>query len=47
MEVVAGDNDVEANHFGMDSVLKQALRVVLFLRRPIPKPKRGYQLYAP
>jgi hypothetical protein len=28
-------------------VLEEALWVVLFLRRPIPKPKRRYQLHAP
>jgi hypothetical protein len=35
MEVVACDYDVEANYLGMDRELKKALRVVLFLCRPI------------
>jgi hypothetical protein len=47
MEMVARDNDVEPNNFGVHGVLKQALRVILLLRGPIPKPKRRYQLYAP
>jgi hypothetical protein len=47
MKMVACDYDVEAYDFGVYRVLQQALRVILFLRRPIPKPKRGYQLYAP
>src|SRR5208337_2242841 len=30
-----------------DRVLQQAFRVVLFLRSPIPEPKRGHQSEAP
>jgi hypothetical protein len=47
MEMVASYDDVEAHNFGVDGVLKKALRVVLFLRRPIPKPKRGRQRNTP
>lgn len=45
--MVAGDYDIKANNFSVNGVLEEALRVVLFLRRPIPKPKRGRQLDAP
>lgn len=46
MKVVAGDDKVEANNFGMYRVLEKALRVVLLLCRPIPQPKRGNQLHS-
>jgi len=36
MEMVACDDDIEAYYFGVHSVLKQALRIILLLRRPIP-----------
>jgi len=42
--MVACDDEVEGNHLGMDGELEKPLRVVLFLSRPIPEPKRGYQL---
>jgi hypothetical protein len=47
MEMIACDYDVEAYDFGVNGVLQQALRIVLFLRRPIPQPKRSYQPNAP
>jgi len=43
--MVACDDDVEANYLGVYRVLEKAFRVVLFLCRPIPQPKRGYQIY--
>ena len=43
MEVVAGDDDVEAYDFRVDRVLQKTLWVVLFLRRPVPQPKLGNQ----
>ncbi len=45
--MVTGNYDIKANNFSVDGVLEEALRVVLFLRRPIPEPKRGRQLDAP
>jgi len=36
MKMITCDNNVEANYFGVNRVLEKALRVVLFLRRPIP-----------
>jgi hypothetical protein len=45
--MVASDYDIETDDFGVNRVLEQALRVILFLRRPIPEPKRGHQSNAP
>ena len=47
VKMVACDYDIETYNFGVHGVLEQALRVVLLLCRPIPKPKRGHQLDAP
>jgi hypothetical protein len=47
VKMIARDYDVEANDLRVDGVLEQPLRVVLFLSRPIPEPKRGHQSDAP